>query len=134
MIMPNGATVAVVDGRTIMLFQNIGHEPDIELSVLPIPRMEETHAGSGGRHRSSAANSDLARLTEDDFAAAVSATLNRAALAGEIVSLLIIADARTLGEMRRHIHKSLRGKLLGEIAKDLTGHSKKNIEAVIRAA
>jgi protein required for attachment to host cells len=134
MILPNGATVAVVDGRSMLLFQNIGHDPEIDLSPMQHPRMEESHAGSGGRHRSSTANPDAPRLGEDDFAATVSDALNRAVLAGEIVRLLIIADARTLGEMRRHFHKSLQDKLLGEISKDMTGHSKKDIEAAIRAA
>ncbi len=134
MILPNGATVAVVDGRTMLLFQNIAHEPGIELFALPESRMEEDHAGSGGRHRNSTGNPDKARLSEDDFAAAASAALNRAAIAGSIGKLLIVADSRTLGEMRRHFHKSLRDRLLGEIAKDMTGHSRTEIEAAIRTA
>ncbi|WP_440981959.1 baeRF12 domain-containing protein [Shinella sumterensis] len=134
MILPNGATVAVVNGRTMLLFQNIGHELDIELSIVPPRHVDDRHAGSGGRHRRSAANPDARRLAEDDFAVAASSVLNRAAIIGEIDGLLLIADPRTLGEMRRHFHKSLRGVLLGEIVKDMTNNSVTEIEAAIRAA
>jgi len=134
MILPNGATVAVADGHRLLLFRNIAHEPGIELLALPAPGLPQGHGGSGMRHRSSSANPDRARLLEDDFAAAACAALNRAAIAGEIAALLVIADARTLGEMRRQFHGSLRERLLGEIAKDMTGRSSMEIEAVIRAA
>ncbi|WP_082093973.1 host attachment protein [Devosia limi] len=36
--------------------------------------------------------------------------------------------------MRKHYHKALTAKLLGEIAKDLTGHPISDIETAIRAA
>lgn len=134
MILPNATTVAVVDGRTMLLFQNKGREPAIELSALPPRSLEEGHAGSGTPHRSSAANPDKARLAEDDFAAAASAALNRAAIAGDITKLLIIADSRTLGEMRGHFHKGLQKTLLGEITKEMIGHAKGEIEAVMRTA
>ncbi|GMB79372.1 host attachment protein [Shinella zoogloeoides] len=134
MILPNGTTVAVADGHTLLLFKNIAHEPGIELAALPAPRLSEEHGGSGTRHRNSIANPDKARLLEDDFAATACAALNRAAVAGDISKLLIIADARTLGEMRRHFHRSLRERLLGEIVKDMTGRSKTEIETAIRTA
>lgn len=134
MILPNGATVAVVDGHKLLLFKNMAHEPGIELLALPTPRLPEGNGGSGARHRNSIANPDKMRLLEDDFAATACAALNRAAVACEITTLLIIADARTLGEMRRHFHRSLKERLLGEIVKDMTGRSKTEIEAAIRTA
>jgi protein required for attachment to host cells len=48
--------------------------------------------------------------------------------------LVVIAAPRALGEMRKHYHKALTAKLLGEIAKDLTGHSMVEVEAAIQAA
>ena len=103
MILPHGATVAVTDGTRMLLFRNTGREA-IDLEQLPHPAIEPGHAGSGGRHRTSTANPDSHRLEEDDFAAAASAYLNKEVLAGNIGSLAIIANARTLGEMRRHFH------------------------------
>jgi len=133
MILPNGAVVAVVDGETIRLLRNTGHEPHVDLVSLPEPDLSG-HAGSGGRHRSSTANPDRARLAEDDFAAAAAEYLNVQALAGAMQWLVIAADPRTLGELRRHFHAALGTKLIGEIAKDLTGHSPKAIASAIAAA
>ena len=134
MILPNGATVAVADGHTLLLFRNMAHEPGIKLAALPALRLPGGHGGSGTRHRNSIVNPDKARLLEDDFAATACATLNRAVVADDISKLLIIADARTLGEMRHHFHRSLRERLLGEIVKDMTGRSRTEIEAAIRMA
>ena len=55
-------------------------------------------------------------------------------LEGRIDGLVIIAAPRALGEMRKHYHKVLSAKLLGEIAKDLTGHSIADVETAIAAA
>jgi protein required for attachment to host cells len=41
---------------------------------------------------------------------------------------------KSLGEPRKHYHKALQGKLLGELAKDLTGHSVADIEAALAKA
>jgi protein required for attachment to host cells len=133
MILPHGATVAVTDGTKMLLFRNKGREA-VDLEQLPHPAIEQGHAGSGGRHRSSTANPDAHRLEEDDFAAAASAYLNKEVLAGNIVSLALIADSRTLGEMRKHFHSRLVERLAGEVVKDLVDHPKADIEAAIRAA
>lgn len=77
-------------------------------------------------------NPDHGQQREDGFAAATVAWLNEQALAGKIDQILIIAAPKTLGEMHRpHYHKALEGKLVGELAKDLTGHAIHDIEAAI---
>ena len=53
---------------------------------------------------------------------------------GEIEEVLVIADPKTLGEMRQHYHTELRRKLAGEIDKTLTGLPIDKIEAAIDAA
>lgn len=131
MILPNDTTVAVADGRKLRLFRNKGREPNISLIALDVPEIEAGNWGSGGRHRSAAANPDDSRLDEDNFAAEAAAYLNRAVINGNIASLYIIADPRTLGEMRRHFHDNLRSKLVGELAKDLAGHSLEAIESAL---
>lgn len=134
MIIANGTIVAVVDGAHLRLFRNKGREPDIKLVAEPEPRLEHANVGSGGRHRSSTANPDRSRLQEDDFAAAVAAYLNHEALAGRIGNLVIVADARTLGELRRHFHHALADRLAGQVEKDLTGLPIRGIEKALRAA
>ena len=44
---------------------------------------------------------------------------------------IIVAPARTLGEMRRHYHESVSERLMFELDKDLTGHSVADIEAAL---
>ena len=134
MILPNGTLVAVLDGATMRLFLNKGHDPHVELVALDTPKLEHESAGSGGRHRSSTANPDGSRQDEDDFVAAAVAHLNREALAGRLTHVAIIADPRTLGEMRRHYGEALSTRLLVEIGKDLAHRPPAEIEAALRAA
>jgi protein required for attachment to host cells len=134
MLLPNDTTVAVVDGEKLRLFRNKGVEPRIRLIEQTVPDVEPANQGSGARHRSTSANPDRWRLEEDDFAASAAAYLNRLMLDGEIVSLFIIADPRTLGELRRHFHDVTRENLIGELAKDFTGGSIETIEAAVARA
>jgi len=131
MLLPNDTTVAVIDGGKLRLFRNKGVEPRIRLIEETVPDVEPANQGSGARHRSTSANPDRWRLEEDDFAASAAAYLNRLMLDGEIVSLLVIADPRTLGELRRHFHGVTKENLIGELAKDFTGDSIETIEAAV---
>lgn len=131
MILPHDAIVAVVDGEKLRLFRNRAPEPNIRLVELDVPEIDAVNQGSGMRHRSVAANPDEARLREDDFAAAVAGFLNRMALEGRIGARYVVADPRSLGELRRHYHDETRSRLAGEMARDLTGHTVEAIEAAL---
>ncbi|MET3792902.1 host attachment protein [Aquamicrobium terrae] len=131
MILPHDAIVAVVDGEKLRLFRNRAPAPNIRLVELDVPEIDAVNQGSGMRHRSVAANPDEARLREDDFAAAVAGFLNRMALEGRIGALYVVADPRSLGELRRHYHDETRSRLAGEMARDLTGHTVEAIEAAL---
>ena len=129
MILPKGATVAVVDGEKLVMFKNTGeHEP--QLSALPAQAIDPKGAGSNG-HQSSAANPDDSTKAEDGYAAGVAEMLNAQALSGAFDHLLVIAAPKTLGELRKHWGKPLQAKLVGEIAKDLTGHTTDQIVTAI---
>jgi protein required for attachment to host cells len=95
--------------------------------------VDEDAQGSGSRQNSSG-NPDQGQASEDGFSAGIVALLNKAVLGGQIDGLVVIAAPRALGEMRKHYHKALSAKLLGEISKDLTGHSMADVETAIRAA
>ena len=47
---------------------------------------------------------------------------------------MVIADPRTLGELRKHFHAPLKAKLAGELAKDLAKHSAEDIQHTLNAA
>jgi len=134
MIVPNDTTVAVADGGKLRMFRNKGAEPHVILEAMPDAHIESHNEGSGGRHRSVAANPDRSRLAEDDHAASTAAFLNQQVLGGKIGKLIVVADPRTLGELRKHLHAATKSHLVGEIAKDLAGHSVEAIkEALVKA-
>lgn len=134
MILPNGATVAVADGEKLHLFHNTGHESSPKLTALDVGPVSSANHGSGGRHHSSAANHDHGQVEEDGHSAGVAELLNHDVTSGKIKHLVVIASPRALGELRKHFSKQLSAALLGEIAKDLTGHSIQDIEKAIAAA
>lgn len=134
MILPNGAVVAVADGAALKLFRNRGAEPEIDLVALDVPGLRPVNSGSGQRHHDANDNPDNDRRAEDRFAAAATDHLNGLALNGTIDKLVVIADPRTLGELRKGFHAMVQSKLIGELAKDLIGHSVQDIVAAIRNA
>ncbi len=134
MLLSTDAFVAVVDGEKLKLFRNDGENGTANLIAMSVPDVDRDNKGSGARHHSSAANPDDSQQDEDGFAAGVAEMLNAQVLAGHIGALIVIAAPRTLGEMRRHYHKALSAKLVGEIAKDLTGHPLHDIEKAVANA
>ncbi|VIO71511.1 hypothetical protein CI1B_36950 [Bradyrhizobium ivorense] len=134
MILPAGTTVAVADGKTIRLFHNTGVKPGVHLVEITAAPPASAHSGSGARHRTGSANPDGRRLVEDDFAAATAAFLNKLSLDGTIEHLVVVSDPRTLGEMRKHFNRDLRGKILGELAKDFSRRPLEDIASLIADA
>lgn len=134
MKLPKGAIVAVVDGETLNLFRNTGDETRPALAPTPHDAVRTDNMGSGGRHQSSSANHDDSQQDEDAFAAGVAQILNRRVLDGGIEHVVVVAAPRTLGELRKHYHKTLAAALVGELSKDLTGHSVADVEKAIAAA
>lgn len=134
MLLSKGATVAVADGEKFNLFRNTGDEAGLQLAPIAHDPVDALHEGSTpGRHGSSA-NPDGGQDAEDGFSAGVIDLLNKWVLAGQVSSLLIIAAPRTLGAIRPKYHAKLTDILVGEIAKDLTGHSMRDVEKAIAAA
>jgi protein required for attachment to host cells len=117
MDLPQNAVVAVADGKKLSLFKNEGQASSIQLKALPEPDIDDSKIPSGGRHSSSSANPGDGQQDEDGFTAGV-----------------ISAAPRTLGELRKGYHKALSDVIVGELDKDLTGHSIHDIEKAIAAA
>ncbi len=134
MQLPKDATIAVADGETLELYRNSGDEKNPKLTALPETSISGDNKSAGTRHRSSAANPDNSRLEEDSFAAATASWLNREVLEGRIDQLVVIAAPKTLGELRKHYHKALEAKLVGELSKEFTGRPIAEIESALAAA
>lgn len=134
MELPKNTLVVVADGEKLSLFRNGGSGAAAELTALPAIEVDDHNMGSGSRHPSSAANPDDSQQNEDSFAAGVADYLNKQAMSGKVEHVVIIAAPRTLGELRKHYHTTLTAALIGEIAKDLTGHTTADIEKALSAA
>ena len=134
MDLPKNAVVAVCDGEKLKLFRNNGEGDNLKLTALNTADLKSDNKSGGSRHQSSSANPDDAQVEEDSFAAAIAAHLIAQTGSGKIEKLVVIAAPKTLGELRKHYHKTLSAALLNEIAKDLTGRPVGEIEKAITAA
>ena len=135
MKLPHKAHVAVLDGVSFTLFRNDGPIFEPKLNPIEKPDLSPTNFSSGVRHQDQIGKM-LGRTQLDELAhgAAAAEWLNAKAIAGEIESLLVIADPKTLGEMRQHYHSELESRLVGEIDKTLTGQNSDEIAKAIAAA
>lgn len=132
---PHKAHVALVDGERFILLRNEGQLFEPRLEKVAEPSLEATNFSAGVKHQDKAGQvNGSTDLNELAHGAAAAEWLNAKALANEIEELVVIADPKTLGEMRRHYHKELEKRLVGELDKALTGEPLDRIERVLAAA
>lgn len=134
MKLANNAHVALIDGHNFTVFRNQGQMFEPKLVEEARPELDPTNFSAGVRHQDSGRKPDSTDLNELAHGAAVAEWLNAKAIAGEFEALLIIADPKTLGEMRQHYHSELTKRIVGELVKTLTGQPTDKIEAAITAA
>ena len=135
MKLPHNAHVALLDGESFTLFRNDGQIFEPKLAEVTRPKLDPTNFSAGVRHQDDIGqHRGRTQLDELAHGAAATAWLNAKAIAGEIEALLVIADPKTLGEMRQHYHTELTQRIVGEIDKTLTGQPIAKIEAAIVAA
>ncbi|GGZ10784.1 baeRF12 domain-containing protein [Novosphingobium colocasiae] len=134
MILPHGTVFAIVDGENFELYRNSGKEAAPRLVSLDTPELEATNFSAGARrsdgpsrHQARTGDGSDDSIDESAHAVAVTQWLNRQVLEREIDQLVVVADPRSLGEMRRHYHKELRSALLREVPKTLTGRPAQDI-------
>ena len=143
MQVPHNSFILVADGQKMLFFRNEGDTdyPNLVVDTKtvqdnPADRDQKTDApgrafNSIGANRSAMAETDFHQQEEDRFAAEAAGMLKERALGNDFESLIVVAPPRTLGEMRKHYHKEVEKRLVGEIAKDLTGHPVADIERII---
>ncbi len=146
MLIPNDTFVVVADGRKMLFFRNDGDAQHPNL-VVERKRVQDnpdnidqrTDApgrsfSSVGAGRSAYEETDFHQLEEDRFAAETAELLKKRALNNDFEKLIIVAPPKTLGELRKHYHKEVESRLIGEIDKTLTGHPVEDIESALQAA
>lgn len=137
MKIPHSAHVALADGERFVLMRNVGPIFDPELERVAEPELAATNYSAGVRHQDRVPEGFIPTTTElDELAhgAAAAEWLNARALAGEIEQLVVVADPRTLGEMRRHYHKELAARIVAELPKNLSGETPQAIARILAAA
>ena len=146
MLIPNDTFVVVADGRKMLFFRNDGDAQHPNL-VVERKRVQDNPSdgdqatdrpgrsfSSVGPGRSAYEETDFHQLEEDRFAAETAELLKKRALNNDFEKLIIVAPPKTLGELRKHYHKEVESRLIGEIDKTLTGHSVEDIETALQAA
>lgn len=146
MHLPHNSVVLVADGRKMLFLRNEGDNEFPNLVVEQAreqdnPATRDQATDSAGRAsspqgaaQSSVEPTDFHQIEEDRFAADAADFLKSRALKNDFESLIIVAPPKTLGEMRKHYHKEVSNRLIGELDKDLTGHPVADIEKALKNA
>ena len=147
MPLANLALVLVTDGRKTLFFRNHGDVNQIDLRTEAHDEREDatskgelttdapgvTHQ-SAGYGRSTYEETDFKQLEEDRWAKSAAEEVNKRALANDFEALAIIAPPRTLGELRKQLHKEAARRVVCEIDKEMTGRPIPDIEKLIVGA
>jgi len=145
---PNRALVMVVDGRKMLLLRNHGDEANLDLQTEAHDEQESRKDGdiktdqagqsSGpagtGMPGGTMGETDFAQQAEDRWAADAGALLSKRALKNDYDALVVIAAPKTLGVLRKHYHKEVESRLLGELAKEMTDRPIADIEKMLAGA
>ncbi|WP_324807905.1 host attachment family protein [Sphingomonas sp. LY29] len=139
----NNALVLVTDGRKTLFFRNEGDVNQIDLRTEAHDEREDASDGemktdapgsvqsSVGSGRSSYEETDFHQLEEDRWAKSTAEEVNKRALSNDFEALAIVAPPRTLGELRKKLHKEAERRVVCEIPKEMTGHTIADIEKLI---
>jgi len=144
MPLANNALVLVTDGRKTLFFRNEGDENQIDLRTENVDEREDLKDGemktdapgaigqSGGYSgRVAYEETDFHQLEEDRWAVAAADQVNRRALNNDFEQLVIVAPPKTLGVLRKKLHKEAERRIVCEIPKEMTRRPIPDIEALV---
>ncbi len=143
MPLANNALVLVTDGRKTLFFRNHGDENQIDLRTEAFDEREDLSDGemktdaagsskqSFGFGRPALGETDFHQLEEDRWAQAAAERVNERVLRNNFDQLVIVAPPKTLGLIRKKLHKEAERRLVREIPKEMTRRPIPDIEALI---
>ena len=143
MTIPHNALVLVADGRKMLFLRTQGKGQQIELVTEAHHERDDRKnsesksdaagagAQSGGYGRPAMEETDFHQQDEDRYAADAADQLRIRALAGDYDALVIVAPPRTLGELRKHLHKEVEKRVVMELAKEMTDRPLPDIAAML---
>lgn len=146
MRIPHDSLIVVADGRKLLFLRNEGDAEQpvfrkVSVKVQQNPKDSDQKTdlagrapGGGATGTNSMGEADFHQLEEDRFAADAAELLKQRAMHGDFTNLIVVAPARTLGELRKHYHKEVSDRLSAEVAKDLVNHPVDEIERILVAS
>ncbi len=143
MAIPHNALVLVADGRKMLFLRNQGEGDHIELVTQTHHQRADRKdhelksdgpgltAQRGSYGHPAVDETDFHQLDEDRYAADAADQLRLRALAGDFEALVIIAPPKTLGELRKHLHKEVERRVVMELPKEMTDRPLPDIAAML---
>ena len=146
MKIPHDAWVLVLDGEKFLLLRNQGDEDIMDLRIIDHEEVVNPPTRSQGTDRpgrmpddgpgmmSAMNETDWHALEKERFADDMADRLRKWAMENRFERIVVVADPRSLGELRKEYHQTVRDRIAAEIDKDLTNMPVDRIEAVLRGA
>lgn len=145
MTLPADTLVLVADGRKALFLRNRGDDRQLDLrttahqerhdrkdsEIKTAPAGQSPAPAGTGLPGGTMGETDFHQQEEDRFAQDLADKVNSMALAGKFDALVVIAPARTMGELRPLWHKETAARLLGEHVKEMTDRPISDIEALL---
>lgn len=142
MTKPLRTQFVLVDGGRARWVSRTGEAGDFTTTRELKPHGHHGHGGghsgtvvesAGGQRHGPGEKSDLGHERQAAFAREVAEELNKEAAKGAFERLTVVAPPRMLGVLRDHLSTAARGKLAGELAKDLTHASDHELKNWLRS-
>lgn len=145
MTLPADTLVLVADGRKALFLRNHGDDRQLDLrttahqerqdrkdsEIKTAPAGQSPAPAGTGLPGGTMGETDFHQQEEDRFAQDLADKVNSMALAGKFDALVVVAPARTMGELRPLWHKETAARLLGEHVKEMTDRPISDIEALL---
>lgn len=143
MALPHNALVLVADGRKMLFLRNHGDDALIDLRTEAHDQREDlkdrelktdapgTMKQSGGYGRPAMDETDFHQQEEDRWAKAAAEELKKRALRNDFDALAIIAPPKTLGVLRKELHKEVERRLVLTLNREMTDRPIPDIEELL---
>ena len=143
MALPNNALVLIVDGRKMLFLRNHGDENQIDLRTEAHDFRQDakdrdmrtdapgTQGQSFGYGRPAMDETDFHQLEEDRWAKDAAEELKKRALKNDFDALAIIAPPKTLGVLRKELHKEVERRIVLTLNKEMADRPIPDIEELL---
>ena len=143
MTLPHNALVLVADGRKLLFLRNQGDDAQIDLRTEAHDEREDlkdsdlktdapgTVQQSAGYGHSTYDETDFHDQEEERWIKDAAAEINKRALENDFDALVIVAPPKSLGLLRKELHKEAEKRVLATINKEMSGRPIPDIEALI---